>query len=77
MAFGWVGVALEVVSAQALTLPSSLKQSSARKRCAMVTVDMMTGWMDEFVVWVFADLDGMTEDDYVMTRIVSFSVNEV
>jgi hypothetical protein len=44
---------------------------------AMVTAEMMTGWMDEFVVWVFADLDGMTEDDYVMTRLVSFSVNEV
>jgi hypothetical protein len=43
----------------------------------MVTAEMLTGWLDEFVVWVFADLDGMTEDDYVMTRLVSFNVNEV
>ena len=43
----------------------------------MITAEMVAGWMDEFVVWVFADLDGMTEDDYVMTRLVSFNVNEV
>jgi hypothetical protein len=38
----------------------------------MVTAEMMTGWMNEAVVSLFAAMDGMTEDDYVMTRIVSF-----
>ena len=38
----------------------------------MVTADMMSGWMDEDVVSLFASCDEMTEDDYVMTRIVSF-----
>jgi hypothetical protein len=38
----------------------------------MVTADMMSGWMDEDVVALFAACDDMTEDDYVMTRVVSF-----
>ena len=38
----------------------------------MVTAEMMTGWMNEAVVSLFAAVDEMTEDDYVMTRIVSF-----
>jgi len=42
----------------------------------MVTAEMMTGWMNEAVVSLFAAVDEMTEDDYVMTRLVSFSVNE-
>jgi len=43
----------------------------------MITAEMMTGWMNEAVVSLFAAMDGMTEDDYVMTRLVSFAVNEV
>jgi hypothetical protein len=38
---------------------------------------MMTGWMDEDVVSMFAMCDEMTEDDYVMTRLVAFMVCEV
>lgn len=43
----------------------------------MITVNMIAGWMDEDIVALFAAVDEMTEDDYVMTRIVSFAVNEV
>jgi hypothetical protein len=43
----------------------------------MVTAEMMTGWMNEAVVSLFAAMDEMTEDDYVMTRLVAFMVCEV
>jgi hypothetical protein len=43
----------------------------------MVTAEMMTGWMNEAVVSLFAAVDEMTEDDYIMTRLVSFMVCEV
>ena len=42
----------------------------------MVTAEMMMGWMNEAVVSLFAAVDEMTEDDYVMTRLVSFMVCE-
>ena len=42
----------------------------------MVTVEMMTGWMNEAVVSLFAAVDDMTEDEYLMTRLVAFMVYE-